>query len=69
MNRMDVQNGRKAANSSIALGRYKQASLLPLVKLLLTIARPKLVLTNILMRNLQASQLRLGTRNPAKKGT
>ena len=40
MNRIDAQKSRKAANSSTALGRYKQASLLPLVKLLLTIARP-----------------------------
>ena len=49
------KNSRKAANNSTALGRYKQASLLLSVKRLLLLGQ--LVLTEILMRNLQASQL------------
>jgi hypothetical protein len=58
------KNSRKAANNSTALGRYKQASLLPSVKRLPLLGQ--LVLTEILMRNLQASQW-TGTRNPTKK--
>jgi hypothetical protein len=63
---MRQKNSRKAANNSTALGRYKQESLLTSVKRLLLPGQ--LVLTEILMRNLQASQW-TGTRNPAKKGT
>jgi hypothetical protein len=57
MNRIDVQNSRKAANNSTALGRYKQTSLLLLVKLLLLLSGPALVLTEILTRNLQCDRL------------
>jgi hypothetical protein len=59
------KNSRKAANNSTVLGRYKQASLLPSVKRLLFPGQ--LVLTKILMRNLQALSVDWYPENPAKK--